>query len=344
MKLYSLTLLIVLCILTSSISRGEKCTADQKTCEISSNKRSPGFFNKLFKLFVRWLVSTPFGARNAKAPGSGFIGKLLSVMMEETNAKSIRHAVERLKAVPGNSDILLEIGAAHGTGIKAFSSFNPKRLIAMDISPRFRQILSKLNIPNLEIYSDDAKDMSGFLESNSVDRLLAMNVVYFLDPLPEYAREIKRILKKDTGIGLLGCKLQLISSGNNAYFKNKSLADIRSVFEQEGFLVEEENMDLGSPSYNYVALIIRHNSPEISSETERERERENADERERERENVDESGRERENVDESEREKENIDESERERENLDESERERENVEERERERENERESEQKDL
>ena len=46
------------------------------------------------------------------------------------------------------------------------------------------------------------------LENESIDKVLAVNVIYFLDPLDSYLREILRVLKPG-GRVMFGCKFQI---------------------------------------------------------------------------------------------------------------------------------------
>ena len=117
-------------------------------------------------------------------------------MMDRINKKTIKDAINRLQLSEGET--YLEIGAGNGHGLAEASTVKLKRIVAVEISEQFRNNIMKREIPNLELYGSDAKEMS-FLQNQSVDKLLAMNVIYFLDPLDVYIKEIKRVLKKDYG-------------------------------------------------------------------------------------------------------------------------------------------------
>jgi cyclopropane fatty-acyl-phospholipid synthase-like methyltransferase len=184
---------------------------------------------------------------NLRSPSNGLLGLIASTIMKRTNKSSSEDAWIRLD-VEG-LDTILEIGGGNGDGLKFVANYRPKRLVTVEISERLRSVLSDLQIPKLEIYGTDAKDMSAFLVRNSVDKLLAMNVVYFLEPLEDYAKEIKRVLKKRSGRAILGMKPQL---------KPVDVAGVKAVFEKVGFQVREEMVDLGSHTANYVALYLQH--------------------------------------------------------------------------------------
>lgn len=187
------------------------------------------------------------------SPGNGLFGMLAARLMESANRRSSIDAVQRLNVQPAEN--VLEIGPGHGYGLAIMSEANsPGRVVAVEISERFRGILQGKGIQNLEVYDADAKDMSRFVSSGSIDKLLAMNVVYFLHPLPAYAAELRRVLKPGTGHGILGCKMMATSHGNKEYFKNKDLSDISATFRAAGLMVREERVDLGNPVESYVAL------------------------------------------------------------------------------------------
>lgn len=97
--------------------------------------------------------------------------------------------------------------------------------------------------------------MSAIFEAGSVDRLLAVNVVYFLDPLKEYAAELYRIMAPG-GRGLLACKFSSIEIGNDAVFINMDQPLIEGAFRAAGFSVTTEEIDLGNPDADYVAVSI----------------------------------------------------------------------------------------
>ena len=74
--------------------------------------------------------------------------------------------------------------------------------------------LKKMKLPkNIVILGNDAKDLSNEVHDGSIDKLLAINVIYFLKPIQDYILEFKRTLKKG-GIGYLGCKFERTCRSN----------------------------------------------------------------------------------------------------------------------------------
>lgn len=209
------------------------------------------------RMMVPALLHTSAVSKNMQAPGDGVIGLITSIIMKKGNRRSSEDAWKRLNIQPG--EVILELGAGNGDGMKYVSTqYAPKRIVAVEISERFRSILHDLKLPAMEIYEHDARDMSSFLRRGSVDKFLAMNVVYFLEPLEAYAREMKRVLRRDKGRGILGCKPSIVAGGNDNIFKNKNITMIKQVFEKVGFKVSEEFVNMGTELESYVALTLRH--------------------------------------------------------------------------------------
>lgn len=202
-----------------------------------------------------WLLSTRIMGRNLLAPGRGLLGRLASKGMTKSNRQTSEDAAARLGVAPGHT--VVELGPGSGWGLRVLAAAKPERLIGVEISPRFRAELTNLDLPvNPEIRGEDAIDMSAFVQAGSVDRLLAVNVVYFLDPLADYAAEMHRVMTAG-GRALLACKFHLIQGTHDQVFVNKDKAAIVAVFEAAGFTVSAEDIDLGARAANYTALHLQ---------------------------------------------------------------------------------------
>lgn len=215
------------------------------------------FFGKIKRQVIRYLFTIESFAKNMESPGNGIFGLMATKLMTQANNRSIKDAIRRLEVTKG--DHFLEIGAGNGYGLQCAKKCDPGRLVGVEISARFRDIIKSHNISGLELFNNDAVDMGIFVPTNSVDAMLAMNVVYFLDPLRMYAVELKRVLKPGTGRGILGVKPKSIETANNEVFRNKSVSDIKKILEEAGLSVEDEFVDLGNPVESYVAIHIRNN-------------------------------------------------------------------------------------
>ena len=199
---------------------------------------------------------------NLRAPGEGFFGNLAIKMMTKVNRKTSEDAVQRLKIRSGET--FLELGPGLGWGLKESLRFEPGRVVGVEISEEFRKALSALDIANkIEVRSEDARDLSACLEDGSVHKLLAVNVVYFLNPLSDYAREIHRVLHPE-GIALFACKFDVIRTADKSIFVNTDSEAIEKVLHAHDLSVRTERVDLGHPQMSYTALWVTHKIPTAS--------------------------------------------------------------------------------
>ena len=209
--------------------------------------------DKLSRLMGAFMSSSVV-ARNMREPGRGMLGRLARGMMERNNRLSAQDAARRLEIAAGQC--VVELGPGSGWAWPEICAAHPARLVGVEVSERFRRELAQL-APSLpldpEIHGVDAVDMSEFLDDGSVDRLLAMNVVYFLNPLPAYAAELARVLKPGAR-GLLAGKFRAVASAQPEIFVNTDPDVIGECFTAAGFSVRSEEIDLGSPARSYTAL------------------------------------------------------------------------------------------
>ena len=160
----------------------------------------------------------------------------MAMQIMRNNTVRDRTAIERLDLK--TTDTMVEIGAGHGHGLLAIGQQQeiPKRIVCIEISPEFRTKLEKIKSEvsygdRIEIYSADCKDMP-FLEDESVDKIVAQNVVYFLHPLDVYLKEIRRVLKPD-GFVAFGGAFGLVP--RTGAFVNTEAASVISEMEKAGF-------------------------------------------------------------------------------------------------------------
>tara|TARA_B100000780_G_scaffold195566_1_gene137977 strand:+ start:844 stop:1104 length:261 start_codon:yes stop_codon:yes gene_type:complete len=78
---------------------------------------------------------------------------------------------------------------------------------------------------NVSILKNDARKIKGEIGDNSIDKLLGVNLVYFLAPLNVYLNEFFRILKSG-GMGIFACKFDKIQGFDEAMAPNKSEAAV----------------------------------------------------------------------------------------------------------------------
>ena len=140
--------------------------------------------------------------------------------------------------------------------IKEIAKISERQIIGIEISKELRRNLSRMKLPkNIVILENDAKDLSNEIPDGSIDKLLAINVIYFLKPIEQYILEFKRILKKG-GKGYLGCKFESIKNFDIEVAPNRSESEIISQISSAGFSVSSEFVDLGEDRSRYTFILF----------------------------------------------------------------------------------------
>jgi SAM-dependent methyltransferase len=206
-----------------------------------------------WKQLASWVI--PAIDTNMRSPDGGIRGWLAMKFMEKNSPSRAALGVRRMDLSSGD-DIYVELGAGHGFGLRAIgeprqektgdgpdSGGIPKRIVCFEISPRFLAELGQVKeeLPygdRIELYGQDCRDMS-FLQDGTVDKIFALNVVYFLDPLPVYLREMHRVLKPG-GVVVFGGYFGYIP--NSGAFVNSQPGPILSSMEEAGFTVSSTDV------------------------------------------------------------------------------------------------------
>ena len=184
-----------------------------------------------FKVIIaRWihkiLRHTELMTENMRSPKTIGLAWVARTLMHYSNAQVSIDIVNRMKLK--EPDNVLELGVGNGLAIKEIAKIIGKPIIGIEISAEFRRKLRKMKLPkNIIILENDAKDLSNEIPDGSIDKLLAINVIYFLKPIEEYILEFKRILKKG-GIGYLGCKFESVKNFDIEVATNRDEREIIS--------------------------------------------------------------------------------------------------------------------
>ncbi|CAB9517360.1 Methyltransferase domain [Seminavis robusta] len=212
-------------------------------------------------LFKKVLISAL--APSMRSP-SGFTGYFARKVMRKSNPVSTQVGIQRLDLQP--SDVFVELGGGEGAGIKAvFDQPDkvPSMIHLVEISEDFRAELTRVikeDLPQtdgignkIEIHGEDCKQMP-YLQDNSVSKMFGMNVVYFLDPLPEYLNEIHRVLKPG-GVVVFGCKFKNLPKDDNVFINVEEQPITRSM-EAAGFQVGTAFVEVSAdnPVWNYLEV------------------------------------------------------------------------------------------
>ncbi len=134
--------------------------------------------------------------------------------------------------------------------------YKPSQVFGVEISETYRKKLKlKFENQNVSIFSNDAKDLTDVLADATVDKILAVNVVYFLEPLDLYIKEFHRIMKKGSK-GIIACKFNGIASFDDSVAVNKDIEFVISSFAKRGFEINPTDVDLGKDFSKYTAISI----------------------------------------------------------------------------------------
>ena len=210
-----------------------------------------------FKLFVarqihKFLQHTELMTENMRSPRTIGLAWVARTLMNYSNAQVSIDIVNRMNLK--KTDHVLELGVGNGLAIKEIAKISVNNIIGIEISAEFRRNLLKMKLPkNIVILENDAKDLSNEIPDGSIDKLLAINVIYFLKPITEYILEFKRILKKG-GIGYLGCKFESIKNFDIEVAPNRNEREIITQLSSVGFKVSSEFVDLGEDRSRYTFI------------------------------------------------------------------------------------------
>ena len=210
------------------------------------------FKTKIARQIHKALSNTELMTENMRSPKTLGLAWVARTLMNYSNEQVSIDIVNRMKL--REPDHVLELGVGNGLAIKEIAKISGNKIIGVEISPEFRRNLKKMKLPkNIVILGNDAKDLSNEVHDGSIDKLLAINVIYFLKPIKEYIFEFKRILKKG-GMGYLGCKFESIKNFDVEVAPNRSEREIISQLSKVGFNVSSEFIDLGEDRSRYTLI------------------------------------------------------------------------------------------
>jgi len=210
-----------------------------------------------FKIFIarqihKFLQHTEWMTENMRSPKTKGLAWVARTLMNYSNAQVSIDIVNRMNLK--KTDHVLELGVGNGLAIKEIAKISENKIIGIEISAEFRKKLLNKQLPkNIVILENDAKDLSKEIPDGSIDKLLAINVIYFLKPIEEYILEFKRILKKG-GIGYLGCKFESIKNFDIEVAPNRDEGAIITQLLNLGFSASSEFIDLGEDRSRYTLI------------------------------------------------------------------------------------------
>ena len=201
----------------------------------------------------KFFKNTRIMAENLRSPNTFFFGFIAKRLMLVGNQKVIEDSVKRLNIK--SEDKILEVGSGNGQALIEILKKNPKKIKVIEISPIFRNHLKNKFGKKIEVYENDAKNLRGIINNRSIDKILLINVIYFLNPLELYLKELKRILNKDGTIFIAG-KFEAVKTFDDNVFQNKKITELLKVLKKF-FKVSYEFVDLGDLNSRYYAIYLK---------------------------------------------------------------------------------------
>ena len=209
--------------------------------------------NKLAINLHKFFKNTRIMAENLRSPNTFFFGFIAKRLMLVGNQKVIEDSVKRLNIK--SEDKILEVGSGNVQALIEILKKNPKKIKVIEISPIFRNHLKNKFGKKIEVYENDAKNLRGIINNRSIDKILLINVIYFLNPLELYLKELKRILNKDGTIFIAG-KFEAVKTFDDNVFQNKKITELLKVLKKF-FKVSYEFVDLGDLNSRYYAIYLK---------------------------------------------------------------------------------------
>ena len=203
---------------------------------------------KFFSLFDGTGIMT----RNMRKPSTPVFGWVATTLMKAGNAKVAVSAVQELRV--SQTDCVCEVGSGNGLALLEIVKQTSQAVYAVEISRIFRSQLRALNLgKNVSILDHDASNLKVEIDDNSIDKLIGINLVYFLAPLNVYLDEFFRIMKPG-GMGIFACKFDKIQNFDETVAPNKSESAIIQALLQSGFKTTSNFIDLGDINSRYIAI------------------------------------------------------------------------------------------
>lgn len=203
---------------------------------------------KIFAVFNGSQIMT----RNMREPATPVFGWVARTLMQNGNARVAASSVQQLQIL--KTDSVCEVGAGSGLSLLEIVKYTSNEVYAVEISKAFRRQLRALKLAkNVSIIKNDARNLKNEISDNTIDKLLGVNLVYFLKPLNIYVDEFFRILKPG-GVGLFACKFDKIQEFDDTVAPNKSEAQVITALVDAGFETTSEYIDLGDANSRFTAI------------------------------------------------------------------------------------------
>lgn len=216
---------------------------------------------------LKAIVSLPYVGRwlqqQGRAPSkNNILGWVAQNMMAKVNSEpSVEIVKQPLDLVnpdiPEKSLLAMEWGPGNGFSIQAYLETQKcSHIYAVEISDRFRDCLAEKFPKEIEdglvsVHSNDARNLD-FLKDSEIDVFSALNVLYFLNPLNVYIRELRRVCKPGARV-VFGVS-DAAKQNSNDSFVNTDWDVCTETLKKAGFEdVRMESSDIGGLAINYIS-------------------------------------------------------------------------------------------
>lgn len=212
-------------------------------------------------LYLGFFLSTQQRSESMRAPGNNLSGWIARYLMITLNDSTSTHVVTSILDVHADQTVM-EVGPGSGRALKEILSFHPKRVLAVEISPVFRHEISlrfkkEIKSNTLTVVKDDVKDylVNNRVPDASIDRILASNVLYFLDPLEDYLEEFYRVLKPGGKLVFAVKDVAKSKMSDVSIFVNTDWDEALLAMKKTGFEVELMPLQLENGIAKYWPLV-----------------------------------------------------------------------------------------
>jgi SAM-dependent methyltransferase len=191
---------------------------------------------------------------------SGIRGRLLGHVMAYVNEQPNREAIQSLDIGP--SDIILELGFGPGRAIETLVSKTPHGKV-FGIDPSEEMVAQASRTNRRWIDSGRVRLMQGYFnvlpwQSGTIDKILAVNVVYFFHESGAELREARRLLKPGGEMAIYATDKSSMSQWKFAGPETHLLFDrdgLTSLIIRGGFGVDEFFIREIAFAYGVIGLI-----------------------------------------------------------------------------------------
>ena len=217
------------------------------------------FAHRSSPLCVGFFFDSRVRSESLRAPGHGVSGWIARKLMAIVNAESNSDVVEALLDVQSGHKVI-ELGPGHGFSLRIILRKQPEYVYAIEVSESFRSLLASDPYFSQAVESrvltirGDTGPRYPDIPSASIDRILGMNVLTFLNPLRDYVDEVYRVLKPG-GFVVWGNK-DVAKAGHPHVFVNTDWDACAAMMADAGLEVTRTSARLSGKSA-YLPLVGR---------------------------------------------------------------------------------------